>query len=144
MVGYSWSVGSVDIYLMFGSACLRNLFSRNKRMIAGNWKSNFTATEATNFVKNTIQNIKFNPNNVGMLAYIQMSSSLQCSSTSLPFSPSTPPNSSITESPHKTAPTTAWEPLPEKSAPNTSRISVSSGSSWVTLKGVPSSERKTP
>ena len=37
------------------------LFSRNKRMIAGNWKSNFTHNEAVNFVKNTVNQIKFNP-----------------------------------------------------------------------------------
>lgn len=70
---------------MFGVRSLRGLFSRNKRMIAGNWKSNFTASEAVNFVRNTIQNIKFNPNNVGKPYPNQMSSSPPSSSTSPPF-----------------------------------------------------------
>ncbi len=56
----------IELYLvMFGANCLRRLFSRNKRMIAGNWKSNFTSSQAVDFVKNTIHNLKFNPNNVG-------------------------------------------------------------------------------
>lgn len=50
---------------MFNTSLLRQLFSRNKRLIAGNWKSNKTYSEALDFVKNTINNIKFNPNNVG-------------------------------------------------------------------------------
>jgi len=49
-----------------------SLFSRNKRMIAGNWKSNFTQTEALKFVSNVINNIKYDPNQVGIFASIQM------------------------------------------------------------------------
>ena len=44
---------------------LSYLFARNKRMIAGNWKSNFTHNEAVNFAKNTLNNIQFNSDNVG-------------------------------------------------------------------------------
>jgi triosephosphate isomerase len=42
---------------MFRTSLLKQLFSRNKRMIAGNWKSNKTYSEALDFVKNTINNI---------------------------------------------------------------------------------------
>lgn len=114
---------------MFGSRCLTSLFSRNKRMIAGNWKSNFTAHEAVNFVKNTVQNIKFNPNNVGTNPLTQMSSSLQSPSTSPPSSPSTPTTSLNTESQPRIAPTTDWAPTLEKLVPNTSRTLELNGSS---------------
>lgn len=40
-------------------------FSRNKRIIAGNWKSNMTQSTAIDFVKNTINTLKYNPDNVG-------------------------------------------------------------------------------
>ena len=50
---------------MLGVTTLKRLFSRNRRMIAGNWKSNFTSNQATEFVQNTIQPMKFNPANVG-------------------------------------------------------------------------------
>jgi hypothetical protein len=119
---------------MFGVNCLRGLFSRNKRMIAGNWKSNFTASEAVNFVRNTIQNIKFNPNNVGTPIQIQMSSSHLSPYTSHLYSPSIPTNSSTIGSLHKIVPPMALEHTPDKSAPNISEILASSGSSLVTLK----------
>lgn len=61
---------------MYRSTFLKNLFSRNKRMIAGNWKSNKTYSEALDFVKNTINNLKYNPNNVGTYSIIKMLSSL--------------------------------------------------------------------
>ena len=40
-------------------------FARNKRMIAGNWKSNKTQSEAIDFVNNTINKLSYNHNNVG-------------------------------------------------------------------------------
>jgi len=49
------------------SRALRFSFSRNKRMIAGNWKSNFTLNEAQSFVKNTINTLSYNPNNVDVV-----------------------------------------------------------------------------
>ena len=117
------------------------LFSRNKRMIAGNWKSNFTHAEALNFVNNTINNIQFNPNNVGNPSPTQTSSSPPSSSTSPPSSPSTTTNSSSTRSPPRTAPTTIWEPTPDRSAPNISKISDSNGSFWDIPKEEPSSRK---
>jgi triosephosphate isomerase len=50
---------------MFKSSSLMYCFARNKRMIAGNWKSNKTQSEAIDFVKNTINNLKYNADNVG-------------------------------------------------------------------------------
>ena len=54
---------------------LKNLFSRNKRMIAGNWKSNLTSKEALEFVSKTILPLQFNPANVGTSLPTQTSSS---------------------------------------------------------------------
>ena len=50
---------------MFKATSLLYSFARNKRMIAGNWKSNKTQAEALDFVKNTINTLKYNPDNVG-------------------------------------------------------------------------------
>lgn len=72
---------------MFNSCLLRQFFSRNKRMIAGNWKSNKTYSEALDFVKKTINNIKFNPDNVGISHLTKMSSFLLSLCTSLAFWP---------------------------------------------------------
>ena len=52
---------------MWSRALLRYSFSRNRRMIAGNWKSNFTLQEAQNFVGSTIHNLKYNPSNVDVV-----------------------------------------------------------------------------
>jgi triosephosphate isomerase len=38
---------------------------RNKRLIAGNWKSNKTHSEALQFVKEVIHGLKYDHNNVG-------------------------------------------------------------------------------
>ena len=43
----------------------RQFFSRNKRMIAGNWKSNFTQQQALAFVRDTVQPLTYNAQNVG-------------------------------------------------------------------------------
>jgi triosephosphate isomerase len=52
------------------SSLLKSFFSRNRRMIAGNWKSNFTLAEASNFVKNTINTLKYDHANVGIFSII--------------------------------------------------------------------------
>ena len=57
---------NIKYIFMFGNSLLiRQFFSRNKRMIAGNWKSNFTHKDALNFVNSTIHSLKYNHNNVG-------------------------------------------------------------------------------
>lgn len=45
----------------------RNLngFARNKLFIGGNWKSNNTLQESKNIVSTIVNNLKYNPNNVG-------------------------------------------------------------------------------
>lgn len=52
---------------MWSRTLLRHTFARNKRMIAGNWKSNFTLAEATAFINSTINPLKYNPNNVDVV-----------------------------------------------------------------------------
>lgn len=52
---------------MFKTTNLLFSFARNKRMIAGNWKSNKSLNEAVDFVKTTINTLKYNPDNVGIL-----------------------------------------------------------------------------
>ena len=126
---------------MFKTSLLKQLFSRNKRMIAGNWKSNKTYSEALDFVKNTINNIQFNPNNVGNLPYIQMSSSLLSLSIFQAFLHSILATNYTTESQLRTVPTTAMVHTLAKSVPNISKMSACSGSFWVTLKEELSLER---
>ena len=70
-----------------------SLFSRNKRMIAGNWKSNFTHNEALKFVSNTVNNIKYDPDQVGTTSSIKMSSLLPFPSIFLKYSTSMPTSS---------------------------------------------------
>ena len=82
-----------------------SLFSRNKRMIAGNWKSNFTQTEALKFVSNVINNIKYDPNQVGIFASIQMLSLLPFPCIFLRFLNLMPTNSTDTSLLHKIVPT---------------------------------------
>lgn len=55
---------------MFKVTSIAYNFARNKRMIAGNWKSNKTQSEAIDFVKNTINTLKYNPDNVGKTHHI--------------------------------------------------------------------------
>jgi triosephosphate isomerase len=74
--------------MLRSTSLLKSFFSRNRRLIAGNWKSNFTLADATNFVKNTINTLKYDHNNVGNSSIIQMLSSLQSISTSQLFLPS--------------------------------------------------------
>ena len=128
---------------MWGVRNLKNLFSRNKRMIAGNWKSNFTANQATEFVQKTIQPLKFNPDNVGTLPFTQMSSFRPCSCTFRRSWPWTPTNKPSTKWQPKTAPTTALGHTPAKSVPNTSLISASNGSSLDILNAGPSWVKRT-
>jgi len=71
--------------MLRSTSLLKSFFSRNRRMIAGNWKSNFTLAEATNFVKNTINTLKFEKTNVGISLIIQMLSSHQLISIFPPF-----------------------------------------------------------
>jgi triosephosphate isomerase len=68
---------------MMRTTTLLYRFARNKRMIAGNWKSNKTQGEAVDFVKNTINTLKYNPDNVGIPSFIQTSSLPQSRSISL-------------------------------------------------------------
>jgi len=103
---------------MFKTSLLKQLFSRNKRMIAGNWKSNKTYSEALDFVKNTINNIQFNPNNVGTPTYIQMSLSPLSLFISQAFSHSILETNSTTGSQLRTVPTTAMVHIQGKSVPN--------------------------
>ena len=51
---------------MFKSTSILYSFSRNRRMIAGNWKSNFTQSQATTFTKDVLNSLSYNPANVGM------------------------------------------------------------------------------
>jgi hypothetical protein len=88
-------------------------------MIAGNWKSNKTYSEALDFVKNTINPLKFNPNNVGTPPLTQTSSSLPSPSTSQASSPSTPETHFTTALPLRTARTTATAPTLARSVPST-------------------------
>jgi hypothetical protein len=59
--------GFYNIFDMFKSSSILYSFARNRRMIAGNWKCNKTQAEAVEFVKNTINTLKYNPDNVGTL-----------------------------------------------------------------------------
>lgn len=52
---------------MFNTFFLRNLFSRNKRFIGGNWKSNNGLKETKTLMEQTINKLNFNANNVGIL-----------------------------------------------------------------------------
>ena len=122
---------------------LTYLFSRNKRMIAGNWKSNFTQNEAVNFVKNTVQNIKFNSNNVGMYCYSQMLLSHLCSCISPAFWHSIATRNQSIKLLLRTAPTITWEPILEKSAQSISKILGLTGSFLDILKEEPSSRKMT-
>lgn len=128
---------------MYRASFLKNLFSRNKRMIAGNWKSNKTYSEALDFVKNTINNLKFNTNNVGTHHAIQMLSSPPSHSTLPAFSHSIPETNFHTELQLKTLPTMDLEHTLDKSAQNISKTSVFSGLSSVTPKEEPYSDKKT-
>ena len=55
---------------MFNSLLLRNLFSRNKRFIGGNWKSNNGINETKALLENTINKLNHNANNVGNYSII--------------------------------------------------------------------------
>ena len=50
---------------MFKTVALRNLFSRNKRFIGGNWKSNNGVKETQTLMEQTINKLNYNANNVG-------------------------------------------------------------------------------
>lgn len=94
------------------------LFSRNKRMIAGNWKSNKTQQEAVDFVKNTIHGLKYNPNNVGNIQIIKMLSSPLSIYTYRRFWHSIPLSAYLTELQLKMLRISDSEHLPEKSVRN--------------------------
>ena len=47
------------------SLTIRNLFSRNKRFIGGNWKCNNTLEQSTAIVANNLNKLEYNANNVG-------------------------------------------------------------------------------
>lgn len=55
---------------MFNTFLLRNLFSRNKRFIGGNWKSNNGVKETKTLMEQTINKLAHNPNNVGNIYVI--------------------------------------------------------------------------
>ena len=54
---------------MINSVILRNFFSRNKRFIGGNWKSNNGINETKTLMEQTINKLKYNTNNVGMIFF---------------------------------------------------------------------------
>jgi triosephosphate isomerase len=60
---------------MLKNLCLRQLFSfsRNKRFIGGNWKSNNTLEQSKKIIKETINQLKFNHDSVGKyLTYLDV------------------------------------------------------------------------
>jgi hypothetical protein len=54
---------------MINSLILRNFFSRNKRFIGGNWKSNNGINETKTLIEQTVNKLKYNSNNVGTIFY---------------------------------------------------------------------------
>jgi len=118
---------------MFRATSLFYSFARNKRMIAGNWKSNKTQSEAIDFVKNTINTLKYNPDNVGKNIYTQMSSSRPSLFTSLRSLPLIPAINYLTEWRLKMLLTTVMVHTPDRSVPSILKTWGWNGSFWATL-----------
>ncbi len=57
---------------MLLSSKLSQFFSRNKRFIGGNWKSNNSLEDSVKIVQSNINPLKFNASNVGKNNSIQM------------------------------------------------------------------------